>query len=160
VHAQTYPGRGLSRTSLILSVAVLAWLGVLTVVALVVGGAARFLSLLTGLGMVVAIGVLVYRMAKAGGSLKVTRELMAFGGERIYFRDIEGVERGLPDRGNQTFRVEVRTRERVHHLDLMAFRMEPEAMPALLEELQREVAQRRGAAVTGSSGHRPGEVQP
>lgn len=137
---QTYPGRGLSRMSLILSVAVLAWLGILTVVALVVGGPARFLSLLTGLGMVVAIGVLVYRMAKAGGSLKVTRDLIAFGGERIYFRDIESMERGLPDRANQTFRVEVRTRERVHHLDLMDYRIEPDAMPALLAELQEWVA--------------------
>lgn len=160
MNAQTYPGRGLSRTSLVLSVAVLAWLGILTVVALVVGGPARFVSLLTGLGMVVAIGVLVYRMAKAGGSLKVTPELVAFGGERIYFRDIEGVERGLPDRANQTFRVEVRTRERVHYLDLMAYRMDPDGMPALLEELRREVAHRKGAGDTGSSGHSPGEVQP
>lgn len=140
---QTYPGRGLSRTSLVLSVAVLVWLGVLTVVALVVGGPARFLSLLTGVGMVVAIGVLVYRMARAGGSLKVTRELIAFGGERIYFRDVQAVERGLPDRANQTFRIDVRTRERVYRLDLMDYRIEPGAMPALLEELQARVAQQR-----------------
>lgn len=140
---QTYPGRGLSRTSLILSVALLAWLGVLTMVALVVGGAARFVALPTSIGMVVTIIVQVYRLASRGGSLKVTPELMAFGGERIYFRDIEAVERGLPDRANQTFRVEVRTREGVHRLDLMAYRIDPEAMPVLLEELQREVAHRK-----------------
>jgi hypothetical protein len=159
MNAQIYPGRGLSTTSLILSVALLVWLGVLTVVPLVVGGPARFLSLPAGMGLVVAIGVLVYRVAKAGGSLKITPELMAFGGERIYFRDIEAVERGLADRANQTFRVEVRTRERVHRLDLMAYRIDPEAMPALLEGLQGEVARLGSAGVSGSSRHRPGEVE-
>ena len=74
---------------------------------------------------------------EGGGSLKITPELMAFGGERIYFRDIEAVERGLPDRANQTFRVEVRTREGVHRLDLMAYRIYPESSARPAEELQR-----------------------
>jgi len=33
-------------------------------------------------------------VAKSGGSPKIAGELMAFGGERIYFRDIEAVEGG------------------------------------------------------------------
>jgi hypothetical protein len=160
VDPQTHAGRGLSKTSLVLNLALLAWLGVLTIVPLLVGGPARFVSLLAGLGLVLAIGVLVFRVAKSGGSLKITRELMAFGGERIYFRDIEAVERGFPDRANLTFRVEVRTRERVHHLDLMDYRIEPTAMPALLEDLRGEVARRRADGVSRSSRHRPGEVEP
>lgn len=140
---QTYPGQGLSRASLILHLLLLGWLGVLTIVPLVVGGLARYLALVAGLGLVVAVGVLVYRVAKSGGSLKVTRELLAFGGDRIYYRDIEAVERGLPDRANQTFRVEVRTREKVHRLDLRDYRIEPAVMPALLEDLRSEVARRK-----------------
>jgi hypothetical protein len=160
VEPQTHPGRGLSKTSLVLNLFVLAWLGVLTLVPLVVGGPARFVALLGGVGLVAAIGVLVFRVAKSGGSLKINRELMAFGGERIYFRDIESLERGLPDRANQTFRIEVRTRERVHRLDLMDYRIDPAAMPALLEALRSEVDRRKEAGLSRPSRHGPGEVEP
>ena len=141
---QTHPGRGLSKTSLVLHTLLLGALGGLTVAPLVVGGPARFVALLAGLGLVVAIGVLVFRVAKSGGSLKINRELMAFGGERIYFRDIESLERGLPDRANQTFRIEVRTGDTVHRLDLMDYHIDPAAMPALLEGLRSEVSRRTG----------------
>jgi len=150
VQPQSYPGRGLSRTTLVLHLLLLAGLGVLTVVPLVVGGVAWVVALWAGVGMVLAIGVLVYRVARSGGSLKITRELMAFEGERIYFRDIEAVERGRPDRANQTFRVEVRTREKVHRLDLMDYRMEPGSMPSFLEALRHEVATRKSEQGPGA----------
>lgn len=143
---QTYPGRGLSKTSLVLSAGLFLWMGILTVVSLAVGGPARFVALLTSLGMVATIGVLVYRAASRGGSLKITPELVAFRGERIFLRDIESVERGAPDRANQTFRVEVRTRDRVHRVDLMDYRIDPAAMPGIVEALQREVALGKGVS--------------
>jgi len=145
VQPQSYRGRGLSRMTLVLHLFLLGCLGGLTIVPLVMGGAAaRGVALLAGVGWVLAIGVLVHQVAKRGGSLKIAPDLMAFGGERIYLRDIESVERGRPDRSNQTFRVEVRTRERVHHLDLMDYCIEGTAMPALLDGLRHAVARGRG----------------
>lgn len=103
---------------------------------LVRGGSLRWVGLALGLGLVGATAAFVWSFARGAGALKLTPHVIAFGGTRIDLRDLQSVERDVPDPTGRHFRIVFHTRHGPRHLDLSRYDVEPERWEEVFESLR------------------------
>lgn len=133
---QTYPALRLSKANILWNVILMGFWGVIAAALLGMGGLVRMFGILLAVGWVAGIVAFIRWLTKSRGTLRITDEFVVFGGNRIYYKDMESIERGSPDRTGASFQVIIRTPERRFPLDLGEYAIDPAWFGSVLDDMR------------------------